>query len=158
MRRARKREQLFRLIQAGAGEGGIYALAAAAGRTYRRVHDEVRRLAAAGLVKLAVEHHGSRTRIRVAAIEQPASPALQFNRAWSRPSGGVDADTAIALVLARPTFDDLLACCMAYGIDRVRGVFERMVAALQVHPQAAEEDGRMLSNIEIGQARASRAH
>ena len=158
MRPARKLEELLRLIQAGAGEEGIYALAAAAGRPYRRVHDQVQRLAAAGLVKLAMEHHGSRTRIRVVPAEPGDVPALQFNRAWSRPSGGVSTATEIALILARPTFNDLLACCMEYGIDRVRGIFERMIAAMQLDPKAAEESGRMLSNIEIGQARASRAH
>lgn len=158
MRRARKLEELFRLIQAGAGEEGIYALAAAAGRPYRRVHDQVQRLAARGLVKLAMEQRGSRTRIKVAPLEQRATPVLQFNRAWSRPSGGVNTDTLIALVLARPTFDDLLSCCMEYGIDRVRDIFQTMIAAMQLDPKAAGESGRMLDNIEIGQARASRAH
>lgn len=158
MRRARKLEELFRLIQAGAGEEGIYALAAAAGRPYRRVHDQVQRLAATGLVKLAMEHRGSRTRIRVVPLEQRPAPVLQFNRAWSRPSGGVNTDTVIALVLARPTFDDLLSCCMEYGIERVRDIFQRMIAAMQLDPKAAGESGRMLDNIEIGQARASRAH
>lgn len=157
MRRTRKLDELLRLIRAGAGERGIYALATVAGRPYRRVHDQVRRLAAAGLVKLATERHGSRARVRVAAVEDTA-PALQFDRAWSRPSGGVDTDAGIALILARPTFDDLLCCCMEHGIDRVRGIFDAMIAAMQLHPRAVEESGRMLSNIEIGQARASRAH
>lgn len=158
MRRAPKLEELYRLIQAGAGRDGIYALAAAAGRPYRRVHDQVRHLAAAGRVKLATEHNGSRTRIRVIAVEQPPPPLLQFNRAWSRPSGGVDTDTTIALVLARPTFRDLLSCCMEFGIERVRGIFEKMIAAMQLDPGASAESGRMLSNIEIGLARASRTH
>lgn len=158
MRRAPKLEDLFRLIRAGAGREGIYALAAAAGRPYRRVHDQVRRLEAAGLVRLQAEHRGSRTRIQVIPIEQPAPPVLQFDRAWSRPSGGVDSDTVIALVLARPTFSDLLGCCIEYGIDRVRRIFSTMVAALQLDARAAQESGRLLSNIEIGQARASRAH
>ena len=158
MRRARKLEELLRLIRAGAGQEGIYALAAAAGRPYRRVHDQVRRLAAAGLVRLATEHRESRARIRVIPVEQSVRPVLQFDRAWSRPSGGVDTDTTIALVLARPTFRDLLTCCMEYGIDRVRHIFESMIAAMQLDPKAAEESGRMLSNIEIGLARASRAH
>lgn len=158
MRRTRKLEELFRLIQAGAGREGIYALATAAGRPYRRVHAQVRRLAADGLVKLTAEHHDSRTRIRVTPLESSAPSALQFDRAWSRPSGGVDTETVIALVLARPTFDDLLSCCMEYGVDRIRAVFRSMIAAMQLDPKAAEESGRMLSNIEIGQARASRAH
>lgn len=158
MARARKLEELVRLIQAGAGQKGIYALAAAAGRPYRRVHDQVRRLAAAGRVRLETEHGESRVRIRVIPVEQSARPVLQFDRAWSRPSGSVDTDTLIALVLARPTFNDLFACCMEYGIDRVRDLFERMIAAMQLDPRAAEESGRMLNNIEIGQARASRAY
>ncbi|HVC30857.1 MAG TPA: hypothetical protein VND24_06695 [Steroidobacteraceae bacterium] len=70
----------------------------------------------------------------------------------------MDAQTAIALVLARPTFDDLLGCCIGYGIDRVRATFEMGIATMQLDPKAAAESGRMLSNIEIGQARASRAH
>src|SRR6185312_12063549 len=61
------------------------------------------------------------------SLEQLVSLVLQFNRAWSRPSGGVDIDTTIALVLARPTFNDLLTCCMECGIDRVRDIFERMI-------------------------------
>lgn len=158
MRRTRKLEEIYRLIQADAGRDGIYALAAAAGRPYRRVHDQVRRLAAQGLVRLVMEQHGSRSRVRVTPVGNPALPSLQFNRAWSRPSGGVDGDTVIALVLARPTFDDLLSCCMEYGIERVRAVFQDMITAMQLRPNAAEESGRMLSNIEIGQARASRAH
>lgn len=158
MRRARKLEELLRLIRAGAGQEGIYALAAAADRPYRRVHDQVRRLAAAGLVRLETERRDSRARIRVIPVAPSVSPVLQFDRAWSRPSGGVDTDTTIALVLARPTFSDLLSCCMEYGIDRVRDIFERMIGAMELHPKAAEESGRMLDNIEIGQARASRAH
>ena len=158
MRRTAKLEELFRLIQAGAGRQGIYALAAAAGRPYRRVHDQVKRLAAAGRVELASGHDGSRARVRVMPVEHSAAPALEFNRAWSRPSGGVDTETTIALVLARPTFNDLLSCCIEYGTDRVRATFDSMIATLQLTANAAEESGRMLSNIEIGRARASRAH
>ena len=155
MRRTRKIRELLQLIQAGAGQEGIYALAATAGRPYRRVHDQVRRLAAAGLVRLAAEHHDSRARVRVVPIEDSTAHAMQFNRAWSRPSGAVGIDTIIALVLARPTFDDLLFCCLQYGVGRVRLVFDRMIAALELDPRAAEESGRMLGNIEIGDARAS---
>lgn len=155
MRQTRKIRELLRLIQAGAGQEGIYGLAATAGRPYRRVHDQVRRLAAAGIVRLTAERHDSRARVRVIPVEDSAAQALQFNRAWSRPSGAVGIDTIIALVLARPTFDDLLSCCLQYGIGRVRGIFDRMVAALELDPRAAEESGRMLANIEIGEARAS---
>lgn len=158
MRRTRKLEELLRLIQAGEGEGGIYALAAAAGRPYRRVHDQVGRLAAAGAVKLVAAHQGPRARVRVVPAGDPVLPALRFSRAWSRPSGGLSTDTVVALVLARPTFEDILACCLRYGIGRVRGIFASMVATLQLDPRAAQESGRMLSNIEIGLARASRAH
>jgi len=158
MRRARKLDELLRLIQAGAGRDGIYALAAAAGRPYRRVHDQVKRLAATGLVVLATQHNGSRARVRVLPAGHSAAPALEFDRGWSRPSGGIDTDTAIALVLARPTFNDLLSCCVEHGTERVRDVFERMIAAMQLAPGAAAESGRMLTNIEVGQARASRPH
>lgn len=157
MRHSRKLAELLRLIQAGAGQEGIYALAGAAGRPYRRVHAQVRLLAASGQVRLTSEHRGSRSRIRVTPVGNPA-PLQQFDRAWSRPSGGIDIDTSIALVLARPTFGDLLGCCIEYGIVRVRDVFARMIATLQLDPKAAAESGRILSNIEIGHARAAAAN
>jgi hypothetical protein len=158
VRRTRKLEQLLQLIRAGTGKDGIYELAAAAGRPYRRVHDQVRRLGAAGLVRLEGAPRGSRSRIRVLPVEQSGTPALQFNRTWSRPSGGVDAETTIAQVLARPTFGDVLACVKHYGSGPVRAIYDRMIGSMQLDPAAARESARMLNNIEIGRARAAGLH
>jgi hypothetical protein len=85
-------------------------------------------------------------------------PSLQFNRAWSRPSGDIDTPTLIAQVLARPTFRDLLACVKCYGPAHVRSGYEHLVGSLQLSPGAATQSGRMLNNIEIGRARAAGIH
>jgi hypothetical protein len=148
-----KLKDLLALIDAGAGDGGIYALALAAGRPYRRVHDQVRRLAAAGLIRVDRGQRGGRARIRVRSIQR--GPALAFQRAWSRPSGGLDDETVIAQVLARPTFSDLLACVEHYGLDRVLSLRDLMLRDLELEPGVASASGRMLSNIEIGRARAA---
>jgi hypothetical protein len=155
VRRSQKTEDLLRLIRRGAGEKGIYALAAAAGRPYRRVHEQVQRLAAAGAVRLERLPGGARSRIRVRSVES-RGPALSFNRAWSRPSGGLDEETVIAQVLARPTFRDLLACVDYYGLERVHAIRSVLIGGFELHPGAACATGRMLKNIEIGRARAAR--
>jgi hypothetical protein len=157
MRRTQKLDELLTLIRAGAGEEGIYALAAAAGRPYRRVHAQVHRLAAEGVVRLDRLSGGTRSRMRVRGVESEG-PRLSFNRAWSRPSGGVDDERTIAQVLARPTFEDLLACVDYFGLDRVRAVRRSMLAKLELEFGAATATGRMLNNIEIGRARAARGH
>lgn len=157
MRRTRKIEDLLCLIRDNAGADGIYALAAAAGRPYRRVHEQVKRLAEEGLVRLEPASAGPRARIRV----RPAAgrrPKLSLNRAWSRPSGAIDDETLIAQVLARPTFNDMLACVEHYGIPRVRKRRAAMIAAFELPPGAADASGRMLKNIEIGHARAAGEH
>ena len=154
-RQSPKLEQLLELIEAGAGEQGIYALAAAAKRPYRRVHDQIRRLTASGLGRVEETRHGPRIRLRVTPIAKTGQPVLEFNRSWSRPSGGVDAGVIIAQVLARPTFRDLLTCVKHYGYARVRHVYRTLIDELQLEPGAAAESGRMLDNIEIGRARAS---
>lgn len=158
MRSTRKLDELIDLIRAGAGDRGIYALAVAAARPYRRVHDQVRRLAAAGVVRLEKQHRGPRTWIRVYPATRASGPRLRFNRSWSRPVGGVDPETTVAQVLARPTFRDLLACVQHYGLEHVRGVYRTMVDALELAPGAAEASGRMLTNIEVGHARATGIH
>ncbi|HEX7080430.1 MAG TPA: hypothetical protein VF329_05405 [Gammaproteobacteria bacterium] len=157
MARTRKTQELLALIHRGAGEDGIYALAAAAGRPYRRVHDQVKRLAAEGLVRLERASVGPRTALRVRPLP-PREPKLSFNRAWSRPRGGVDEETVIAQVLARPTFNDLLACVEHYGLERVQRARAAMLRAFELSPGAAEASGRMLKNIEIGRARAAGRH
>jgi hypothetical protein len=158
MRSNRKLAELCKLIRAGAGELGIYALAAAAGRPYRRVHDQVQRLAVAGLVRIDKQVRGPRTQTRVRMARAPAGTVLDFNRAWSRPLGGVDADTVIAQVIARPTFHDLLVCAQDHGIARVRNTFQAMVNGCEIDPSAAAATARMLGNIEVGHARAAGIH
>lgn len=157
MAHTRKTQDLLALIDRGAGEDGIYALAAAAGRPYRRVHDQVKRLAAEGLVRLDRVSVGPRTAIRVRPLGT-RKPNLSFNRAWSRPGGGVGEETVIAQVLARPTFEDLLECTEHYGLERVRTIRTAMLRAFELSPGAAEASGRMLKNIEIGRARAAGKH
>lgn len=157
MVQTRKTQELLALIRRGAGEDGIYALAAAAGRPYRRVHDQVKRLAAEGLVRLERASVGPRTAIRVRPL-RIREPKLSFNRAWSRPGAGVDEETVIAQVLARPTFNDLLACVEHYGLERVQTTRTAMLRAFELSPGAAEASGRMMKNIEIGRARAAGKH
>jgi hypothetical protein len=160
MRSTRKLRALVDLIRRGQGDRGIYQLARTAGRPYRRVHDQVQRLARAGVVRLTRVHEGPRTAtcIQIAAGAPHPQPKLSFNRAWSRPSGGLDAETLIAQVLGRPTFPDLLACVQAFGLEAVRRVFQAVVAAFEIQPGAATASGRMLKNIEIGRARAARVY
>jgi hypothetical protein len=154
VRQTRKLESLLELIRAGKGERGIYALAAAAGRPYRRVHAQVQRLAEAGLVTLDAQTSG-RAVTRVRAVNEVREPSFSFNRAWSRPSGGQAPEAVIAQVLARPAFEDLLACVDHYGLSRVRRVHTDMLRRLELRPGAAQACQRMLNNIEIGRARAA---
>ena len=49
---------------------------------------------------------------------------LEFNRTWSVPRDKVPDEAAIAAVLARPTFDDMLVICWTFGIGRVRTILE----------------------------------
>lgn len=156
MRRTRKTEELLELIRHGAGEDGIYALAAAAGRPYRRVHEQVRNLAEDGQVRLEPVSTAPRKKLRVRPIgSRKRKPRLSFNRGWSRPSGGFDDDTLIAQVLSRPTFRDMLACAEHYGLQRIRTLRDAMIADFELPPGAAGPSGRMLKNIEIGFARAA---
>lgn len=160
MRQTEKLKNLMNLIRSGHGERGIYSLAAAAGRPYRRVYDQVKRLAAEGRVILAAEPQGRsrRAHIRVRPADQQEAPKLAFNRAWSRPSGGLDPETLIAQVISRPTFDDLLTCTQRFGISRVWEVYENMVEDMMLSPGAAAATARMLTNIEVGRARAAGLH
>jgi len=157
MARTRKTQELLALIRRGAGEQGIYALAAAAGRPYRRVHEQVKRLAAEGAVRLERVPVGPRIAIRVRPA-RTRQPKLSLSRSWSRPSAGTDDETLIALVLSRPTFADLLACVEHYGLERIRAARGALIRAFELPPGAAEASSRMLKNIEIGRARAAGKH
>lgn len=155
MRRTRKLQDLLALIRTGAGEQGIYGLAAAAGRPYRRVHDQVRRLAATGVVRLVPQRQNGRARTLVVPVVRSRAPLLSFNRGWSRPARGLDPETVLAQVLARPTFVDLIACVQHYGLEEVRRLHQTMVADCELSPAAATATARMLNNIEVGRARAA---
>jgi len=152
MRQTNRLNALMALIRQGEGKAGIYALASAAGRPYRRVHDQVRRLVREGQVKLVPQQVNGRRRLQVVPVDMTP---MRFNRAWSRPSGGVDAETEIALVLSRPAFDDLLSCVQRHGLSRVRAVHDVMLNDLELSPGAAAASTRMLNNIEVGLARAA---
>src|SRR2546423_13369646 len=126
MRSTPKLQRLLTLIRQGRGEQGIYGLAQAARRPYRRVHDQVKKLAAEGLVQLEMRREGPRAFTRVALLDD-APVRLAHNRAWTRPATAVESDTIIALVLARPTFGDLLACVQRYGSAHVRTLYDDML-------------------------------
>ena len=81
---------------------------------------------------------------------------LEFNRTWSVPRDKVPDDAAIAAVLARPTFDDMLVICWTFGIGRVRAILEEMRESDDIGRFAAEISGRMINNIEKGFALANR--
>jgi hypothetical protein len=81
---------------------------------------------------------------------------LEFNRTWSVPRDKVPDDAAIAAVLARPTFDDMLVICWTFGTDRVRAILEEMRESGDIGRFASEISGRMVNNIEKGFALANR--
>lgn len=159
-------QRLLNAVAAGHGKAGIYGLAGVLGRPYRRVYDQVRMLEAAGRLRTVRGRAGGRRVVRVlprrsapragaASASTPAGPPLRFNRAWSALGKRFDADATIAQVLARPTFRDLLACVLEFGLDRVRDRLAAMVSAFELSPQLVVEDARMLANIESGLHRAA---
>ncbi|GEO39384.1 hypothetical protein GGE65_003354 [Skermanella aerolata] len=81
---------------------------------------------------------------------------LEFNRTWSVPRDKVPDDAAIAAVLARPTFNDMMMICWTFGIGRVRAILEEMQQTGDVGRFAAAISGRMITNIEKGFALANR--
>jgi hypothetical protein len=144
------------------GASSIYELARSVRRPYRRVYQQVRKLAVLGLVTLEKGLVDNRTAFRVRPVAQgktrvanATQPSLSHNRAWSRPTSGVDDDTLIALVISNPNFPDLLACAKHFGIERIRAVYRKMLDGFHLRPSVAEEAGRMLENIEIGFRRAA---
>lgn len=154
-----KQQALLRAVQKGAGRNGVYGLARRLKRPYRRVYDQVRLLEARGQLRTQKLRRRGRTCLAVmplaTAAESP-KPNLQFNRAWSRPSGQISDSTLLAQVLARPTFRDLLACAVHYGPQTVRQQLNRMVQNFELPAAASSEALRMLGNIELGLARAAR--
>ena len=79
---------------------------------------------------------------------------MEFNRTWSVPRDKVPDDAAIAAVLARPTFNDMLVICWTFGTDWVRAILEEMQESGDIGRFAAEISGRMINNIEKGFALA----
>ncbi|GEM_PF-2171221 len=137
----------------------VYTLSKLLSRPYRRVFDHVKVLQKAGLLKLSPSHNEGRRHSTIEVVkvppEPPAQPQLSYSRSWSSPVTGVGDRTLIASVLAEPTFGDVLKCARHYGLDRVRDVYGRMLEQGDLKPWAAIESGRILSNIEIGFARAA---
>jgi hypothetical protein len=81
---------------------------------------------------------------------------LEFNRTWSVPRDKVPDDAAIAAVLARPTYNDMMVICWTFGIGRVRAILEEMQQTGDIGRFAAAISGRMVNNIEKGFALAKR--
>ena len=96
-------------------------------------------------------------RKQAAATGRPRHPQLSFPRIWSCPVEKVDEETFIASVVAKPTFEDLLACACHYGLDEVARIYRLMEEEGELKPIIATECELMLANIEIGFARASEA-
>ena len=107
------------------------------------------KLAGAGLVE-AVGHGIYRSISGVA-------PVLAFNRAWSNPRAALADDRLIAVTLDRPTFQDVVRLCKAYGINRVRRVLATLEVDGDVSPRLAAQWQHHLSNIETGFRHAARS-
>jgi len=150
-----KRAQLLKLIRAGHGRRGIYALARKADRPYRRVHDAVQAFAAAGLVRLVASTSGRRT-LAVDAIPAGKAPAFEFNRAYSAPGVVLPPESQVAMVIAQPSFRDLLACVDHFGLPFVERVRAEMLARGELGATAARTTRTLLDDLVIGRARRGR--
>jgi hypothetical protein len=151
-----KQAALLQRVRDAGEVQGVYALAKALGRPYKRVLENLRTLQAAGLVELSNERRSGRKTILVRRSRRRGrQPQLSYNRVWSSPVSGVDDTVLIASVLARPTFDDLLTCCRHYGLPRVRSVYMTMLGTGELDALVQQSVSRMLANIEIGFARAA---
>lgn len=155
-----KQFELLALVRQGREVPGIYALAQMLGRPYRRVRDHVAELSEAGLINVVPsKKNGRRVNLIVPADAtthgKPSQPELSYNRFWSSPVTGVSNDVFIAGVIAEPTLDDLLKCCLHFGVPAVRKVYQKMLGAGEISPLTGKSVGRMLGNIEIGISRAA---
>lgn len=152
-----KQQEVFDYIDRAGEVRGVYALAKGLRRPYNRVLDNVRELAAGGRIEIVPAKQGGRrvTLLRIAGKTPDKQPTLSYNRIWSSPVTGVSDTTLIASVIAKPTFDDVLQCCLHYGVDRVRQVYLQMLAANELSAIGARAVGRILANVEIGFARAA---
>lgn len=151
-----KQSELLAYLRGTPSAPGIYGLARALGRQYRRVFDDVMRLASAGLLTVTPTFkNGRKVSLVQLPVDRPAQPSLSYSRVWSSPATGVDDRVLIASVLAEPTFGDVLACCRHYGLDKVKRVFDSMLGTDELGELTQLSLIRMLSNIEIGFARAA---
>lgn len=156
-KRKSKRDHLLELIAAGHGRAGIYALAQKAKRPYRRVHDAVKAFEARGQVRLT-RAAGGRFTWKIEPLAAFAPPKLEFNRAYSAPGKTQPPETEVALVLAQPSFRDLLRCVDHYGAPFVDQVRKRMLARRELGALAAQTTRTLLDDIAIGrQGRDARA-
>lgn len=149
-----------KLIDCLKAEGGrvdsVYDLAAKLGRPYRRVFDQVKKLAAEGYLTLSPGEHGGRQKTGIALATTAATPPeLSFNRIWSAAPEALPETTLIASVLAQPSFEDVLRLVLHYGLPKVRKVFQTMASAGDLQDWSLKESARTLANVEIGLARAA---
>lgn len=82
-------------------------------------------------------------------------PRFDVPRFWSN-TKLEDPDTIIALVLERPTTEDLARTIVAFGAHRVLDVFERLVAEGEIAPLRAQRTEAWLGPILKGVADAAR--
>ena len=150
-----KQKSLLQHVRDAGEVRGVYTLAKAVGRPYKRVLEHLRALQMAGLVELIERREGGRRVTVIRESRGKGRPKLSYNRVWSSPVSGVNDTVLIAGVLAEPTFDDVLACCRHYGVARVREVFSSMLGTDELAPLVQQSVSRMLANIEIGFARAA---
>lgn len=155
IRRNAKRNQLLALIGRGKGRQGIYALARAARRPYRRVYDAVRAFEAQGRVRLVPLADGRRT-LAVEPVATAPPLKLEFNRAYSAPGQAIPDETQVALVLAQPSFRDLLACVDRFGLAFVEAIRARMLARDELGASASRTTRMLLDDIIIGRQRRGR--
>lgn len=155
-----KQAEVLRTIREAGEMRSVYSLAQALNRPYRRVLDHVRALEAAGLIEVEVATpKAGRKAGRIRPTKQASSPRpqppLSYSRHWSSPVTGVSDDVFIAGVIAEPTLDDLITCCIHYGIKRVRSVYSEMLTTGEIPAAVQRSVGRMLANVEIGFSRAA---
>jgi len=150
-----KQALLFEHIKRAGEVRGVYTLAKAVGRPYKRVLEHLHALQAAGKIDLISQMDCGRRITMIRASAGKSQPELSYSRIWSSPITGVNDTVLIASVLAEPTFDDVLTCCRHYGVARVREVYTSMLGTDEMGRLVQKSVGRMLANIEIGFARAA---
>jgi len=140
------------------GRPSVYALALALDRPYRRVLSRVKTLAAAGRLELRAASRGGRAVLQVCPPATAARPPKPLPLSWSRPSGKVPAETAIAAALLRPSFSGLLDVSRRYGLARVERTARELDAEGGWNARTREDASRALSNLKAAHARAAARH